>query len=558
MLALLDGCIWFEKIHGNDCANGCPTADGGTITVATGCPMVPGLDDPDAPVIFFTDLVQGPNTGGAGGNGVFLTLYGLRFGAKGATDRVLIGNTEVAAYTAWNPSDAAAPDDRLRARRLETITVQPGPAIAGDALDVVVIAQGRASNAVPFSAKTAGRIWFADSGYAGQDGDGSLEKPFSDLASVKRMNVSGGDVVYLKGAFTKQDSERSGEYDTFVLSAESHPITTAATPVAYVGFPGSPPMIGGTTARTAVRALLLDDGGSGEGVNHLVFANLVFTHAISIHLEGSDLRFVGNKLIAFPTPSCGAIELGDSSSIAVLGNYFRSLNLTAVHAIGRISGGDFAYNEVYACDGGFGFDPGGGSEITSLRVFDNLFARVNFIDMALGPAVTSGSVFNNIFVNNASDTLDLHLDRKGTPLVVANNTLLHVVGGIREEGSPAMSSAPYVFRNNVVALRDAMSPYISTPSGGANGFSEVDHNVYAPKSGGASVVSSIESDARTFSTFDALLLTSLSLDPTDLDVTPLAASPLVDQGADTGLCGDYFGTRRPRGAGWDIGAVERP
>jgi hypothetical protein len=560
LLALLPGCLWLEAISGTADGGGGAGTDAGTFAAATGCPMVPGLDDAKAPVILFSDLLQGPNTGGVGGNGVFLTLYGLRFGTKGQGDRVLIGGTEVAAHTSWNPSDAPAPDDRMRARKLETITVQPGAAISGDALDVLVIAGGRTSNAVKFSAKTTGKIWFVDSGYGGQDSDGSADKPFVRLASVKRGQVNGGDVVYLKGTFTDRDSEISNEYDTWVLSAASHPIATQDAPVAYVGFPGTPPVIGGTAAMVAKRALFLDDGGSGEGINHLVFANLLFTRAVAIHLEGNDLRFVGNKLIAFPTASSGALEIGDSSNVSLLGNYFRNLNLGAVYCASKLSTADVAFNEVYVADGGFTFDPPPVPGISGLRVFANLFARVNFLDMRLGGGVGSGAIFNNIFVNNGSDTFDLGVDRlqAAAPFVIANNTLVHVVGGLREEGTPQGSSGTYVFRNNAVDVRDDRSTYLAMGSGGANGFSAADHNLYAPNAASASVVSSVESDARVFMTVDAFGFTSTSLDPIDLDVTPLRTSPLLDQGADTGLCGDYFGVRRPMGAGYDVGAIERP
>ncbi|MCC6808082.1 MAG: hypothetical protein IT381_11710, partial [Deltaproteobacteria bacterium] len=47
--------------------------------------------DKEGPVIFFTDLKSGPNVGGANNAGVYLTIYGLRFGATRGTSRVTIG-----------------------------------------------------------------------------------------------------------------------------------------------------------------------------------------------------------------------------------------------------------------------------------------------------------------------------------------------------------------------------------------------------------------------------------------------------------------------------------
>lgn len=54
-----------------------------------------------APVILYTDFVAGPRTGGDGGNGAFLTLYGFNFGSFsnwGATSFVSIGGVNVANY----------------------------------------------------------------------------------------------------------------------------------------------------------------------------------------------------------------------------------------------------------------------------------------------------------------------------------------------------------------------------------------------------------------------------------------------------------------------------
>jgi hypothetical protein len=51
------------------------------------------------PVILYTDITSGPNTGGENNNGAYLSIFGKNFGAaKGANDKVTINGIEVADY----------------------------------------------------------------------------------------------------------------------------------------------------------------------------------------------------------------------------------------------------------------------------------------------------------------------------------------------------------------------------------------------------------------------------------------------------------------------------
>lgn len=98
------------------------------------------------PTLVFTDIVAGSTTGGDGGNGHFLTLYGYNFGrfsdigtASGA--RVYIGGVEVANYRCMGLAPTYAYN------QLEFITVQVG-ALAGQtgALDVKMVVGGVDTN----------------------------------------------------------------------------------------------------------------------------------------------------------------------------------------------------------------------------------------------------------------------------------------------------------------------------------------------------------------------------------------------------------------------------
>ena len=49
-----------------------------------------------APVIFYTDIISGPNTGGENNQGAYLTLFGKGFGATRGTATIKVGGGEVA------------------------------------------------------------------------------------------------------------------------------------------------------------------------------------------------------------------------------------------------------------------------------------------------------------------------------------------------------------------------------------------------------------------------------------------------------------------------------
>src|SRR5256885_17164057 len=76
-----------------------------------------------APVIFFTDLTSGPNTGGENNNGTILTIYGRNFGVTQGTSTVTVGGGAVAAYLKWGGKSKAATGEA----QLETISVAIGP-----------------------------------------------------------------------------------------------------------------------------------------------------------------------------------------------------------------------------------------------------------------------------------------------------------------------------------------------------------------------------------------------------------------------------------------------
>src|SRR5664279_1832881 len=86
-----------------------------------GAPMTgrPDTAAPNEPLVLYTDLASGPNTGGENNRGMYLSVFGTNFGSsagKGTSTKVFIGGVEVAEYRYLGPS-MGRPD-------IQQITVQ--------------------------------------------------------------------------------------------------------------------------------------------------------------------------------------------------------------------------------------------------------------------------------------------------------------------------------------------------------------------------------------------------------------------------------------------------
>jgi hypothetical protein len=94
------------------------------------------------PLILYTDIVSGPNSGGEGSNGIYLTIFGAHFGAARGTSKVTINGQAVAQYPLWSDTK---------------IGVQVGHVSSGP---VVVSAGGFTSNQDKMFTVRSGHIYY--------------------------------------------------------------------------------------------------------------------------------------------------------------------------------------------------------------------------------------------------------------------------------------------------------------------------------------------------------------------------------------------------------------
>jgi hypothetical protein len=216
-----------------------------------------------APVVLYTDILSGPNTGGENGKGIYLSLFGKNFGGTGLGQsvKVYINDVEVDNYRSIGLS---------RARQdIGQITVQIG-ALGNPAqftpLPIKVVVNGVASNTDQTFAVVPGTIYFvARNGVdtSNTTSGGTFEQPFLSLQkpgigttfSIQPASVSGaygrvraGDFIVMRGGtYTELGF---GGYVMQALNKSGCPIGTncaqgggSSGPISIMGYPGETVLI---------------------------------------------------------------------------------------------------------------------------------------------------------------------------------------------------------------------------------------------------------------------------------------------------------------------------
>jgi hypothetical protein len=562
---IVPGCILFEPItarvvrDGNDGPTGDtgPTGSSGA-SGPTGCDapadcatasciagrcteQVPrtcanGVPSVATPVTFFTDITSGPVTGGEGGLGSFITVYGLRFGAERGSSFVSINGVEVARYVSWNEKDPIATTDaaRFSGRGLERIVVQPGPAVTSGELLVVV--EGRASNPQSFTVR-AGDLFFVDPLVA-TSGSGAVDAPFKHIWEAKGPAVGPGDIVYVKsgGALQAPDPIDLARNISLILNASTIASGAPALPIAYIGYPSDPPLLGGATSATRATAAIAFDS---DGLNDFVIANMYLAHAeraVALSAQAG-LRLVGNKIEDTGTTFLGAINAQDHSRLSVLGNYFyaNDNDYAVLSTQGNTAQIDIGWNEFF--DSHVLSHSGAAN---TYRFHDNLSIRTSpRIDFGISGAMTGVTFFNNVFFGPP-----MYLSGVSGNLSFLHNTWvdLHSAYSLYVR-DPASATGSIALHNNILAGPE----YVHTENDLA-AFVAPSHNLY--EGAGPSPFGS--------ETEQVVALNPGYAAKGQRNVSLSESSPALNEGKSTDMCADFAGVTRPQAAAPDIGAYERP
>ncbi len=394
-----------------------------------------------APLVLYTDLVSGPNSGGEGDRGTYLSIFGKNFGTTGlGTEvKVYIGGAEVSNYRYLGPS-RGRPD-------IQQITVQIGrvgnPRM-GIPLPIEVAVDGRPSNTDHMFTVNPGRILFVDN-VRGNDSRaviGDITHPFRyvqapDLTAGAWGQVRPGDIIVLRGTGTPWTDVGFERYFLrFRDKSGSPPAGRPATgPIVLMGYPGEDVYIHGTLAEgmtsgciSAINGQNYPGLGQWAVVTDLRIDCEGYDGPINQEIHGNNWRVVNNDLAASTAPTRGPNVprmggiTGNGYGSAWLGNHIHDIQGSPGEAHGIYIDGDgtyeIAYNVIENIRSGNGFQTysngtNGSSNINNVRFHHNLIHDVSKhgINIADGSArgfeIYDNVIYNTAFAGIRFNTLDL-------------------------------------------------------------------------------------------------------------------------------------------------------
>jgi uncharacterized protein YjdB len=272
-----------------------------------------------SPRIFFTDLDSAPNSGGESVNGfagAYVTLYGNFFGASQGSSTVtwngenclrVVGPS--GSYSGWGASHFW----------YQKIIVQLGSACTAGSGNFVVTVNGAASNGIPFTVRSTGKLLFVST--QGNDGNsGSFASPFATIPQCKSA-MKAGDVCYI------EDGVTATTVDNFDATLELESGGTAGNPVAFVAYPGAKATLGASGITYGLRVPNIS-----VSANYVTVAGLFFSPSEQgmNPTNSSNWRVVGNN---FQCPTAngedGCFTTNEISSIKFLGNEATNIGVVA-------------------------------------------------------------------------------------------------------------------------------------------------------------------------------------------------------------------------------------
>jgi hypothetical protein len=414
------------------------------------------------PVVLYTDILSGPNSGGENNKGIYLSVFGKNFGTSGAgtTVKVFINDVEVDNYRYLGAS-RGRPD-------IDQITVQVG-AIGNPALRVPlpikVVVNGMPSNTNHTFAVNPGNIYFVNPNPSiGNDsiGTGAIGAPFNTVQKPGGVTttfaitsaatggvwglVRAGDFIVLRGGtytsigFGETAMDGQG-YFMQALNKSGCPLGancpqgggTSSGPITIMGFPNETAFINRTNAQPnkennfggGFSSADSTRQGAGYGawftITNLKIESGFTDGPINTQkgeantLLGSNWRVVNNELTAF---SCAQATLFRAGAIAGGG-------------VGNVWIGNYGHDVYDKPDANTSLENhgvyigGGGTFEIAYNVFENILGGNGIQVQSFNSVVTSLRIHHNIIKNVGKHALNF-TDGTGSNTVVWNNLIYDI------------------------------------------------------------------------------------------------------------------------------------
>jgi hypothetical protein len=391
-----------------------------------------------APLVLYTDVASGPNSGGENNEGAYLSIFGKNFGSSGlgSTVRVYIGGAEVNSYRYLGPS-RGRPD-------VQEIAVQVGslgsPA-AGTPLPIKVVVNGVASNTDQTFTVNPGRMLFvSQSGNDATAVPGDITHPYRHVqnGSNGAFDVAhAGDTIVMRGtalasgaAITSDPTASSsawtdiysGYFLRFISRNGTAPTGASGTgPISLIAYPNEDVYIYESYASGASGAITGVDTTQWAGGRYVTVADLRIeaggsAGVVNEQIDGQSWRVVNNELSAV-TGSADAHNLaggitGNGSNSFWVGNNIHDIESASpqeMHGIYIDGDGsyDIAYNVIQNVTDGSAFqvyvNGGNGSTVANDVHFDhNMIHDTVKYGINIADGSSSGFVYYDNVVYNAA------------------------------------------------------------------------------------------------------------------------------------------------------------
>ena len=511
-----------------------------------------------SPVLFFSDLDSGPNTGGENNQGVFVTVWGKNFGATQGSGTVTVGGGAVSRYLLWSDNK---------------IIFQLGAATTSGNI-VVTSSASQSSNGLPFTVRAGAIYYVAVNG----TGNGDISSPMSPSAAYNQMGP--GKTFYFRGGTYNQNYSGGGVYGYRNYSLDQAHGGTAGQPMAMVGYPNETAVFqyldigrgniglnnGGTPASYVTFANFtlhggsscFDDGGfysnpNSGGIGIRLIGNVMDaaygsanTMTGVILIQNNYWKVLGNELKDTGTGSPinnnhGIYNQAGSSYTEIAWNYFHDLRMGGVVQVHTDP--YYSYYGVSIHDNVFAKGANGDSRAivvgnangdTYGYIYNNVFDGVGSGYGAIGIWSGAWKIYNNTMYN---------IHASGSQMVWVTNAAYTSFGA-----PSSWLPGPNIDIKNNIFYSDGSTAYFSVSTSSPAPALAMDHNLYynfgaAPSQDTAPITGS-----------------PLFVNTAAGNFHLQSGGPAINQGS-TGVGAvvtmDHDGVRRPQGGGYDIGAYEQ-
>ncbi len=528
------------------------------------------------PIVLYTDIASGPNSGGENNRGAYLSVFGKNFGPTGLGSlvRVTIGGVEVASYR-YLGTAKGRPD-------IQQISVQIGALqnpVPGTALPVQVLVDGVGSNTDQTFTVNPGRMLFVDNVH-GSDSTavpGDLTHPYrhvqvSDTSKAAYGAMQPGDIVVMRGTGVAWTDLGNDTYFTkFIGKSASAPTGTSGTgPFTLMAYPGEDVFVdvaGNATQKGAISGIDTTSGYLGGlwiTVADLRIESGGNAGVIAVQIDGDHWRIVNNELTA-ATATNNALAAGingNGTNSYWVGNHIHNIaggSAQENHGIYIDGDGSYeiAYNTIDHVSGGNGMqiyvNGGNGSDFCDDVSFHHNVVHdiskhgINIADGSQNNIrVWNNIVYNTVYASLRFNTNTLH------GAEIYNNTFFNAVtsgssnyGAITNDWN--FPSDALDLENNIVVPTTGRK-YTGGSVGIAAGIGTLSNNLWNGGSGGVS--------------FDAHAVSGdpLFVGTAGADFHLRSGSAAVDAGtsAVAGVVGNDFDVIETRtvASPYDIGAYE--